>query len=132
MAVRAREKHRQAGENRVEVLARQRKPGGVDLYHLEPQVPVAATGFEARGDLCLEFLWSNHSIAKIALLQVLCAFGRMSVRVDDARQHDLAVEIDRVGSRSSMCTDRLIRADRDDGITAHRQSLRNAALRIFG
>src|ERR1700687_6028102 len=131
MTIRAAENHRQVGQNRVKGLARKRESGGIALDHLEPQLLVAGMALEARGHPGLEFLRCDHDVAKAALGEFLRALGRMSVRVDDARQHDPPAQVDRAGSRSYPCAYLLIRADRDNRMTAYRQALRHAALRIF-
>ena len=82
--------------------------------------------------LALDLRGGERLVVEVALAEILRALGGMGVRVDDARQHQLAVQVDRVGLRPDQCADGLIGADSDYRIAAKRECLRDGALRILG
>ena len=128
--IRAVQNERAAREHGVEVGAREGEPRGIDLHDLEPRLAwgLIETGCHLRLDRCRP----EHLIAQIALALILRTLGRMSVGVDDARQDHTAMQIDHASSGTDEAGDRLVAADRDDGVSAQRDRLRDAALYVLG
>lgn len=99
---------------------------------LEPKLVPARLPLQACRHLDLDFAGHQHLVPEAALVLILCALGRMGVRVNDARQYHSTREIDAPGHGTFEGTHVLISADGDDRVAADGERLSDAAARILG
>src|SRR5262249_15580418 len=105
--------------------------GCIDADDLEPQGVIGRLAGKTGCNLRPESFGRHYSIMQVAFAEILSALRRVSMRVDDARQDNATLKIDKVGFGPCEGAYILIAAKGDNGISADGERLHDAAVGIY-